>query len=1269
MRGFENGGAPWNPKEPHFLHFALLSKRCTRRNNLKRGVIWERTLSRVQFWRQLNISPRPIHLQESIKEWLLKAAPESLMATMLFEFHVARDARDRYQFDERLFAYDGTVIIGDFMAARRFALRMNAVREADKNPQQAVRASDIYAMGLLDEVMHVMIDRYRQQTDPGVFARALAQLRQHLGDEAMAQTLRAFLQRFPPLAVYRGEMTEDAWLVGSSNGLSHEEMALEELAMLWIANQNPALKPYHNLFDDSSLAQTTAYLPTIQGLRGFFDKAPGFANTGKNLLDMLMEPIMASPDSLEGQLRYIREKWAPWLDELALKLLSSLDFIAEEHKPAFGGPGPTPSPDFSLLENEIENYTPDTNWMPRVVLLAKNTYVWLYQLSRQYGRPITSLDQIPEEELDAMAARGVTGLWLIGLWRRSRASQRIKQMMGNPEAVSSAYAVDDYLIADDFGGEPAIDILRQRAWQRGIRLASDMVPNHMAIDSRWVIEHPDRFLSLNSAPFPNYTFNGPDLCDDQRVAIYLEDHYYDKTDAAVVFKRLDAYTGDARYIYHGNDGTAMPWNDTAQLDYLNPETREAVIQTILHVARQFPIIRFDAAMTLAKRHIQRLWHPEPGQGGAIPSRAAFALSKADFDRLMPKEFWREVVDRIAAEAPDTLLLAEAFWLMEGYFVRTLGMHRVYNSAFMHMMRNEDNAKYRNQIKETLAFDPEILKRYVNFMTNPDEEPAVEQFGKGDKYFGVFTIMATVPGLPMIGHGQFEGFAEKYGMEYHRAYQDEQPDGDLLQRHMREITPLLKRRYLFADVQNFRLYDFETDAGVNENVLAYSNRYDQQRALVLYHNKFADARGHLRLSAPFKTGSDKHLRQESFGAGLALPEHPAAFVIFRELISGQEYIHNSAKLAHEGFYAELGAYQRLVYLDWRVVHDDDGRYAQAAAELNGRGVPSIDLYLKQQALRPLHTAFRALINGETLQAMLARRSPEAPLSPAQEALWDQKIEARLLALLQAARDFAASSETEEDDLDVTILLRRLKQLKSQNLKRKRSPEADAFLISQSPDLSHIASQILVELRAVLHFPRIIQNYPWPRSKKYREAATYLLTGLQDDGNAAWLTLIGYALLHRLGEALTSDAPVYHDWLLDAELSAALQETGLSAFSADKIATLVGILIDWQAWHQNKALMVRPYSARAARLLDALREDEAVRRYLGVNVYQDVEWYNKEAMETLLYSLFSIAVLEKMITPKDERQTAHSVMQCYDVIHSLAAAHTLSGYQLDKLRALA
>src|SRR5947207_15430002 len=108
------------------------------------------------------------------------------------------------------------------------------------------------------------------------------------------------------------------------------------------------------------------------------------------------------------------------------------------------------------------------------------------------------------------------------------------------------------------------------------------------------------------------------------------------------------------------------------------------------------------------------------------------MPKREFDRRIPVEFWREVVDRVAAEAPGTLLLAEAFWLMEGYFVRTLGMHRVYNNAFMNMLKHEENASYRSVMKNTLEFNPEVLKRLVSFMNNPDEQPAVAQFGKRHK---------------------------------------------------------------------------------------------------------------------------------------------------------------------------------------------------------------------------------------------------------------------------------------------------------------------------------------------------------------------------------------------------------------------------------------------------------------------------------------------------------------------------------------------------------
>ncbi|GMV33814.1 MAG: hypothetical protein AMXMBFR60_16430 [Chloroflexota bacterium] len=856
----------------------------------------------------------------------------------------------KYNFPRDFFRPDGRVVFTDLSAARAFAAQMGALRSAPVPP------SDIYVIALLDEAYRILLRQYFSRYT-GAMARAMGSLQSTLGSK-YDLTLTKFTEEFPPMPVFRGEMTAGMYLatkipnVGDV-GFGVRAAAVEEMLLVDNANKNPALDPYRDLFD-ASVMDGSAFKDFTAHLLDFFSRQSGVgvgSGGGETLAMILRAPIEASPDSLEGQLNYILERWGHLLGkEFSIRLLRAMDFLREDIIRKRGQAESTeaeiPIPTFKGGEYaEFEKYSPDQDWMPRLVLLAKNAYVWLHQLTKKYNRQIETLDQIPDEELDLLAARGFTGLWLIGLWERSRASQKIKQRMGQGDAVASAYSLHSYDIAADLGGWDALENLRSRAWSRGIRLSADMVPNHMGIDSQWVVEHPDWFLSLPFSPYPSYSFRSENLSDDLRVGIYLEDHYYDKTDAAVVFQRRDLQTGDLRYIYHGNDGTSFPWNDTAQLDYSKPEVREAVIQVILHVARNFPVIRFDAAMTLAKKHIQRLWFPEAGAGGAIPSRSQFGMSKAEFDEKIPIEFWREVVDRVAAEAPDTLLLAEAFWLLEGYFVRTLGMHRVYNSAFMHMLRDEDNAKYRMAIKNTLEFDPQILKRYVNFMNNPDEKTAVEQFEKGDKYFGVCTLLATLPGLPMFGHGQVEGFAEKYGMEFRRPKMDETQDDGLIQAHEWRIFPLLHRRFLFADVENFLLFDLQKPYnGLDENVFAYSNRSGDpstdsgqiERGLIIYHNKYGDTKGWIKTSAPALDKSSGKLVRRSLAEGLGLPRQ--GFVIFKDYASQLEYIRSCKDLWDKGMYVELGAYQCHAFMDFRFVYDKE--WGEICDKLNGAGIPSM-----------------------------------------------------------------------------------------------------------------------------------------------------------------------------------------------------------------------------------------------------------------------------------------------------------------------------------------
>ncbi|MBN1938443.1 MAG: alpha-amylase, partial [Candidatus Aminicenantes bacterium] len=917
----------------------------------------------------------------------------------MFAFHVSRTARDAYGFDESFFVYDGRAVFADFQAVRRFAHRLNTQRPRSL----AVAAGDINALGLIDEFRHAVFHAYRKEKHPGVLRDALAALAAEIGPDVLEETLRRFLRDFPPVAVYKGLVTIPEYLEATTL-LPHRETALEEMLMLRLTNLNPAALPLRELFDDEPLARATAYLRLLDQLKVFFDSQPAFGPGQKNLIDLLAAPAAVSPHSLKGQLNYILAHWAPLLGGKLPRIISGLDLLREEERPSFGGPGPAHVPalgpgaqaaSLALFgaesgpgasafagprppDPEPERFSPDLAWMPNLVLIAKNIHVWLDQLSRKYGRLLRRLDDIPDDELDFLQEAGITGLWLIGVWERSRASQRIKQLTGNPEAEASAYSLYDYAIASDLGGEPALADLRERAVRRGIRLASDMVPNHMGIDSRWVVDHPDWFIGLEEPPYPAYRFTGPDLSSDDRVAIRIEDRYYDRTDAAVVFERRDKWTGGVRYVYHGNDGTSFPWNDTAQLDYLKPEVREAVIRTILHVARLFPVIRFDAAMTLARRHLQRLWYPEPGAGGAIPSRSEHTLSREAFDAAVPVEFWREVVDRAAVEAPDTLLLAEAFWLMEGYFVRTLGMHRVYNSAFMIMLRDEDNAKYRKVIKDTLEFDPEVLKRYVNFMNNPDERTAVEQYGDGGKYFGICTMLATLPGLPMVGHGQVEGYKEKYGMEYRRAYYDETPRPDLLEEHRRRIFPLFHRRRLFAGVEHFLLYDFYRPEGaVDENVFAYSNGNGGERTLIVYHNRFAETQGWIRTSAAYaeKTDSGEGRRpvRKLLNEGLNVSGDPEAWVVFRDFVSGLEYIRRSRDLAEKGLDLKLEAYQCAVFEKFREVREDGRRlFSRIAAELCDRGVPDLERAAVDLWAGPVRDAFRELVHPGFLEWLMGRR---------------------------------------------------------------------------------------------------------------------------------------------------------------------------------------------------------------------------------------------------------------------------------------------------------
>ena len=1129
-------------------------------------------------------------------------------------FPVSRNACRQYGLKPPVYKLGASPSASGPDGARLLSRRINDVRKSFSPSQPAVGAGDVGAIGLIENIWRYLSESYRKHKNPFMLKQAGKSVRRTVSSRVYHKVLLKFAGDFPSREVYQRKIPPSVYLRSGTAGIPNREVVCRELLMLYLSNRNPAFKHLVELFSDSNLKKETEYTRVIKLLREFFRSQPFFGPENLPLVDFLLAPVRAAPDSLAGQLDYINKHWSHLLPPgLKKQLLLSLDIIREEKKVRGGGAPPVVEPDFRQAGKfahlgpeydfdyypEYERFSPDLDWMPRVVIMVKNILVWLDQLSRRYRRPIGRLDQIPDEELDRLARWGFTGLWLIGLWERSRASKKIKHGCGNPEAAASAYSIYDYVIASELGGEEAFYNLKERAIRRGIRMACDMVPNHTAIDSKWVIEHPQWFMQISRPPFPVYEFGGPDLSEDSRVGIFIEDHYWDRSDAAVVFKRLDRMSGDERYIYHGNDGTNMPWNDTAQLDFVRSEVRENVIRTILRVARMFPIIRFDAAMVLTKRHFQRLWYPPPGSGGDIPSRAGEEMVPAEFNRRFRGEFWRELVDRVAAEVPDTLLLAEAFWLLEGYFVRTLGMNRVYNSAFMNMLKMEMNAGYRRVLKNILEFTPRILKRLVNFLSNPDEATAAASFGRGDKYFGICTMMVTLPGLPLFGHGQVEGLAERYGMEYRKAYRREPIDKMLVKRHEREIFPLMKKRHLFSDIKHFYLYDFFLENGtVNEDVFAYSNRYENERALIVYHNRFSETTGWIKDSAARlvkeRQGETK-LERVDLARGLALRTEDKNFCIFKDRPTGLEYIRSSREIRDKGLHLKLSAYQAHVFTDFREVRDSRNRFlAQLAKSLGGRGTLDINKELKRIHFASLHRSFR-----EVFKAEIIRRA----LDLGEECSSLPELEKGLNRLLHPG----------------------LKRLFSEVSKLRRRKEDFSFRIERQIQSAAAIVQLID--------PRLSPS--WISSRYSRPALRHLRAGIPSPRGGG-VTFFRVVFIWSIIREVSGAVAYRHDtgtawlvrWFLDELFLEILSSLGCDENSARREFDLIMILVRYTN------LMEKLKTKNHLHRLGPVFRDSMVRRYLHFNWFADVLWFNKENFDRMVYWLCASSTISRAVAARKE-----------------------------------
>ena len=151
--------------------------------------------------------------------------------------------------------------------------------------------------------------------------------------------------------------------------------------------------------------------------------------------------------------------------------------------------------------------------LPRYPSLYQiNTRVWLTELSRKLGRRAT-LDDIPDAELDRLAAQGFDWIWLLSVWQTGLAGQSVSRTnavwrkefeetladLSDDDIGGSGFAITGYTVHADLGGDAALARLRDRLRRRGLRLMLDFVPNHTGLDHPWVEEHSGVLCQGNRA--------------------------------------------------------------------------------------------------------------------------------------------------------------------------------------------------------------------------------------------------------------------------------------------------------------------------------------------------------------------------------------------------------------------------------------------------------------------------------------------------------------------------------------------------------------------------------------------------------------------------------------------------------------------------------------------------------------------------------------------------------------------------------------------------
>ena len=313
-----------------------------------------------------------------------------------------------------------------------------------------------------------------------------------------------------------------------------------------------------------------------------------------------------------------------------------------------------------------------------------NTRVWLTELSRRLGRPAT-LDDVPDAELDRLAAMGFDWVWLLSVWQTGPAGQRVSR--SNPEwrrefeetlpdlreedIAGSGFAITGYTVHDGLGGDAALARLRERLRQRGLRLMLDFVPNHTGLDHPWVEDHPEYYVAgTEDGPGPGARRTTPGSGAPR---------------ATCCSRTAATRTSPAGRTRCSSTTATRP-------------LQEAMIGELERIAGQCDGVRCDMAMLVLPDVFERTW--------GRPSQP----------------FWPAATRRVRERVPGFCFMAEVYWDLE-WTLQQQGFDYAYDKRLYDRLR-EGHAR---PVREHLHAGLDFQDRLARFLENHDEPRAAATF--------------------------------------------------------------------------------------------------------------------------------------------------------------------------------------------------------------------------------------------------------------------------------------------------------------------------------------------------------------------------------------------------------------------------------------------------------------------------------------------------------------------------------------------------------------